>query len=237
MEYFEYKNVVIETPHSMEAEAYRKMELNISITSLNRRMQVIQCTSATPEDGKTTTSINLAAVYAEKGKKVILLDFDLRRPKVHRAFHQINDNGFFDYITNDVDFHELIVHDETKIDLLLTGKRMSYPNIVLESKKTRDLVENLRKEYDYIVIDTPPVLSVTDALIVSQFVDGVVFVAAYNKTRKEDSKEALKLLINNNAFVIGGVLANIDMRKRRGYYRYGYGYGYGYYGSAEKEKD
>jgi capsular exopolysaccharide synthesis family protein len=154
MEFFEYKNVVIETPHSMEAEAYRKMELNISITGLNRRMQVIQCTSATPEDGKTTTSINLAAVYAEKGKKVILLDFDLRRPKVHRAFHQINDNGFFDYITNDVDFHELIVHDETKVDLLLTGKRISYPNIVLESKKTFDLIENLRKEYDYIVIDT-----------------------------------------------------------------------------------
>jgi capsular exopolysaccharide synthesis family protein len=235
MEFFEYKNVVIETPHSMEAEAYRKMELNISITGLNRRMQVIQCTSATPEDGKTTTSINLAAVYAEKGKKVILLDFDLRRPKVHRAFHQINDNGFFDYITNDVDFHELIVHDETKVDLLLTGKRISYPNIVLESKKTFDLIENLRKEYDYIVIDTPPVLSVTDALIVSKIVDGVVFVAAYNKTRKEDSKEALKLLKNNNAFVIGGVLANIDMRKRRGYYRYGYGYGY--YGSAEKDKE
>lgn len=235
MEFFEYKNVVIETPHSIEAEAYRKMELNISITGLNRRMQVIQCTSATPEDGKTTTSINLASVYAEKGKKVILLDFDLRRPKVHRAFHQINDKGFFDYITNDTDYHELIVHDETNVDLLLTGKRISYPNIVLESKKTRDLVENLRKEYDYIVIDTPPVLSVTDALIVSQIVDGVVFVAAYNKTRKEDSKEALKLLKNNNAFVIGGVLANIDMRKRRGYYRYGYGYGY--YGSAEKEKE
>jgi capsular exopolysaccharide synthesis family protein len=235
MEFFEYKNVVIETPHSIEAEAYRKLELNIAISGLNRKMQVIQCTSATPEDGKTTTSINLAAVYAEKGKKVILVDFDLRRPKVHRAFHQINDKGFFDYITNDIDIHELIIHDETKVDLLLTGKKISYPNIVLESNKTRDLIEQLRKEYDYIIIDTPPVLSVTDALIVSKIVDGVVFVAAYNKTRKEDSKEALKMLRTNNAFVIGGVLANIDMRRRRGYYRYGYQYGYGYYGSSEKE--
>jgi capsular exopolysaccharide synthesis family protein len=235
MEFFEYKNVVIETPHSIEAEAYRKLELNIAISGLNRKMQVIQCTSATPEDGKTTTSINLAAVYAEKGKKVILIDFDLRRPKVHRAFHQINDKGFFDYITNDTPIHELIIHDETKVDLLLTGKKISYPNIVLESNKTKELIEALRKEYDYIVVDTPPVLSVTDALIVSKIVDGVVFVAAYNKTRKEDSKEALKMLKTNNAFVIGGVLANIDMRRRRGYYRYGYQYGYGYYGSSEKE--
>lgn len=235
MEFFEYKNVVIETPHSIEAEAYRKLELNIAISGLNRKMQVIQCTSATPEDGKTTTSINLAAVYAEKGKKVILLDFDLRRPKVHRAFHQINDKGFFDYITNDTDIHELIIHDETKVDLLLTGKKISYPNIVLESNKTKQLIEALRKEYDYIVVDTPPVLSVTDALIVSKIVDGVVFVAAYNKTRKEDTKEALKMLRTNNAYIIGGVLANIDMRRRRGYYRYGYQYGQGYYGSNEKE--
>jgi len=235
MEFFEYKNVVIEAPHSIEAEAYRKLELNIAISGLNRKMQVIQCTSPTPEDGKTTTAINLAAVYAEKGKKVILVDFDLRRPKVHRAFHQINDKGFFDYITNDTPIQELIVHDEMKVDLLLTGKKISYPNIALESNKTRELIEALRKEYDYIVVDTPPVLTVTDALIVSKIVDGVVFVVAYDKTRKEDSKEALKMLKTNNAFVIGGVLANIDMRRRRGYYRYGYQYGYGYYGSSEKE--
>ncbi|MDP2426437.1 MAG: CpsD/CapB family tyrosine-protein kinase [Candidatus Izemoplasmatales bacterium] len=234
MEFFEYKNVVIETPHSMEAEAYRKLELNIAMTGLNRRMQVIQCTSATPQDGKTTTSINLAAVYAEKGKKVILVDFDLRRPKIHRAFHQINDKGLYDYVIDNVDYHELIIHDESKVDLILTGKKLSFPHIVLESQRVKELVESLRKEYDYIIVDTPPVLSVTDALVVSKMVDGVVFVAAYNKTRKDDSKEALKLLRINNAFVIGGVLANIDMRKRRGYGYNGYNY---YYGDSEKEKD
>lgn len=242
MEFFEYKNVVIETPHSMEAEAYRKLELNIAITGLVKRIQVIQCTSATPEDGKTTTSINLAAIYAEKGKKVIILDFDLRRPKIHRAFHQINEKGFFDYITENVDYHELIIHDESHVDMLLTGKKLSYPHIVLESKKTLDLIEGLRKEYDFIIIDTPPVLSVTDPLVVSKYSDGIVFVAAYNKTRKEDSKEGLRLLKANNAFIIGGVLANIDMRKARGYYGRNYYYGYGYgYGEkdkeAEKEKD
>lgn len=227
MEYFEYKNVVIETPNSMEAEAYRKLELNISMKATKRNLQVIQCTSATPEDGKTTTSINLAAVYAEKKRKVIILDFDFHRPKIHRAFHKVNDSGFYDYIRDDVDYHQLIIKDESGIDLLLTGKHLSFPHIVLESQKTIKLIESLRNEYEYIIIDTPPVLSVTDAAIISKLADGVVYVAAYNKTKKDDCKEGLRQLQENNANIIGGVLANVDVRKTKGYR------GYHYY-SAEK---
>jgi capsular exopolysaccharide synthesis family protein len=224
VDYFEYKNVVLESPNSIETEAYRKLELNIAIASLDRTMQVIQCTSATPEDGKTTTAINLAAVLMEKGKKVIILDFDLRRPKIHRAFHKINDSGFFDFITNHVDYHDLIIHDETKIDLILSGKHMSYPHIVLESSVTGQLIQNLRKEYDYIIVDTPPVLSVTDPVVVSKYVDGIVYVVAYNKTKKDDAKEGLKILRQNNAFILGGVLANVDFRKTKGYHAYHYSY-------------
>lgn len=222
MEYFEYKNVVIETPNSVEAEAYRKLELNISMKATKRNLQVIQCTSATPEDGKTTTAINLAAVYAEKKRKVIILDFDFHRPKIHRAFHKVNDKGFYDYIRDDADYHQLIIKDESGIDLLLTGKHLSFPHIVLESAKTLNLIESLRKEYEYIIIDTPPVLSVTDASIISKFVDGVVYVAAYNKTKKDDSKEGLRQLRENNANIIGGVLANVDVRKTKGYRGYHY---------------
>jgi len=233
MEFFEYRNVVIETPNSREAEAYRKLELNLAIASLDKPLQVIQCTSATPEDGKTTTSINLAAVFAEKGKKVIILDFDLRRPKIHRAFHQVNDKGLYDYITHDTDFHDLIIHDASKIDIILTGKHLSYPHIVLGSQKVANLVNELRKEYEYIVIDTPPVLSVTDPLIVSKIVDGVIYVVAYNKTKKDDAKEGLNQLRQNNANVVGSVLANIDVRKTKGYGYKGYHY---YYSSDSKEE-
>lgn len=233
MEFFEYRNVVIESPNSREAEAYRKLELNLAIASLDKPLQVIQCTSATPEDGKTTTSINLAAVFAEKGKKVIILDFDLRRPKIHRAFHQVNDKGLYDYITHDTDYHDLIIHDTSRIDLLLTGKHLSYPHIILGSQKANALVNELRKEYDYIVIDTPPVLSVTDPLIVSKYVDGVVYVVAYNKTKKDDAKEGLSQLRQNNANIVGSVLANIDVRKTKGYGYKGYHY---YYSSDTKEE-
>jgi len=222
MEYFEYKNVVIETPNSIEAEAYRKLELNISMKATKKNLQVIQCTSASPEDGKTTTCINLAAVYAEKKRKVIILDFDFHRPKIHRAFHKVNDSGFYDYIRDDVDYHELIVKDESGIDLLLTGKHISFPHIVLESQKTLKLIESLRNEYEYIIIDTPPVLSVTDSSIVSKYADGVVYVAAYNKTKKDDCKEGLRQLKENNANIIGGVLANVDVRKTKGYRGYHY---------------
>jgi len=230
MEYFEFRNVVIETPNSVEAEAYRKLELNISMMSIDKPTQVIQCTSAAPEDGKTTTAINLAAVYAEKGKKVIILDMDMRRPKIHRAFHKANDRGFYDYITDNVDYHELIIHDESTIDLLLTGKHMSFPHIVLESHKTADMIKQLRTEYDYIIIDSPPVLSVTDAIIISKYTDGVVYVVAYNKTKKEDAKAGLVQLQKNNARIFGSVFANVDVRKTRGYYGYDY-----YYGSKKSE--
>ena len=223
MEFFEYRNVVIEFPNSPEAEAYRKMELNIRMSNLDRPLKVVQSTSATPQDGKTTTAINLAAVYAEKGKKVIILDFDLRRPKIQRAFHKSNEVGLYDFVVNDKNIHDLIIHDESGIDLLLTGNKLSYPHIVLQSKKVIDMVDDLRNYYDYIVIDTPPVLSVTDALVVSKYVDGVIYVAAYNQTRKDNAKAGLEQLKENDANIIGGVLANIDVRKAkgtRGYYYY-----------------
>lgn len=222
MEYFEYHNVVIEDPMSIEAEAYRKLELNVKMKGIDNPYQVIQCTSPTPRDGKTTTSINLAAVYAEKGKKVIIVDFDLRRPKIHRAFHKVNDRGLYDYVTDNVDYHELIKKDESGIDLILTGKHLSYPHIFLESKKAQGLIDALRKEYDYIIIDTPPILSVTDPLIVAKYVDGVIFVVAYNQTKKDDAKTALEQLRLNKADIIGGVLADVDMRKHKYYYNYQY---------------
>lgn len=227
MEFFEYRNVVIESPNSPEAEAYRKLELNIRMSDLDKPLKVIQSTSATPQDGKTTTAINLAAVYSEKGKKVIILDFDLRRPKIHRAFHKSNDVGLYDFVVNDKDVHDLIIKDESGIDLLLSGNRLTYPHIVLQSNKIINMVNELRKEYDYIVIDTPPVLSVTDALVVSKFVDGVIYVAAFNQTKKDNAKTGLEQLQENGAYIIGAVLANIDVRKAQG------NYGYYYYSNNE----
>ncbi|MGD9761997.1 MAG: CpsD/CapB family tyrosine-protein kinase [Candidatus Izemoplasmatales bacterium] len=220
MEVFEYKNVVIETPNSPQAEAYRKLELNLRMSSIDKPYQVMQITSATPEDGKTTTAINLASVYAERGKKVLILDFDLRRPKIHRAFHKINDLGLFDYIVNETQIEDLIVKDDSKVDLLLTGNALSSPHVILQSKKISDLIQRMREIYDYIIVDSPPVLTVTDALIISNLVDCVIYIVSYKKTKKDQAKLALKQLKENNANVIGAVLSNIDVKQNRDYYNY-----------------
>lgn len=222
MEFFEYKNVVIETPNSLEAEAYRKLELNIRMQAIDKELKVIQTTSPTPKDGKTTTAINLAAVYAERGFKVLIIDFDLRKPKIHRAFKKANEMGFYDFIVEDKDINDLIIKDDSKIDLLLSGNKISAPNIVLQSNKTKNLVEKLKGLYDLIIIDSPPILSVTDAFIISELADGVIFVVAYNQTKKEDAKEALEQLQDTKANILGSVFANVDPKKHKSSYDYYY---------------
>ncbi len=226
MEFFEYKNVVIETPNSPEAEAYRKLELNIRLQSIDKPLHVLQTTSATPRDGKTTTAINLAAVYAERGKKTIIVDFDLRKPKIHRAFNKANDLGFYDYIVEDKTVEDIIIKDESGIDLILSGQHTTSPHIILESKKTANLVDKLKTLYDVIIIDSPPVLSVTDAFIISKLVEGVIYVVAYNQTKKEEAKVGLKQLQEAKVNVLGTVFANVDPKQT--------GYSYNYYYSKEE---
>ncbi|MCF7924703.1 MAG: CpsD/CapB family tyrosine-protein kinase [Candidatus Izimaplasma sp.] len=229
MEFFEYKNVVLETPNSLEAEAYRKLELNIRIQAIDDELKVIQTTSPTPKDGKTTTAINLAAVYSERGLKVLIIDFDLRKPKIHRAFKVANEIGFYDYIVEDKNIDDLIIKHESKIDLLLSGNRISTPNIVLQANKTKNMLDRLKERYDIIIVDSPPVLSVTDAFIISEIVDGVIFVVAYNQTKKEDAKNALTQLQDTEVNILGTVFANVDPKKNR--------YSYDYYYRREDEDE
>jgi capsular exopolysaccharide synthesis family protein len=227
MEFFEYKNVVIETPNSPEAEAYRKLELNIRLQSIDNKLQVIQTTSPTPKDGKTTTAINLAAVYAERGLKTLIIDFDLRKPKIHRAFKKANDIGFYDYIVDDKAIEDIIINDESGIDLILSGKHMTSPHIILESKKTELMINKLKTLYDVIIVDSPPVLSVTDAFVISNFVDGVIYVVAYNQTKKEDAKVGLQQLRDADINILGSVFANVDPKIT--------GYSYNYYYRQDEE--
>ncbi|MFP4478400.1 MAG: CpsD/CapB family tyrosine-protein kinase [Candidatus Izemoplasmatales bacterium] len=230
MEYFEYRNVVIETPNSLEAEAYRKLELNIRMLGLDQPIRVLQTTSASPKDGKTTTAINLAAVYAERGLKTIIVDLDLRRPKIHRAFHKANDLGFYDYIVDDKAIEDIIIKGDGDIDLILSGERISSPHIVLQSKKTLDMIEKLKTMYDMIIVDSPPVLSVTDAFVISKIVDGVVYVVAYNQTKKDEAKVALDQLRDKKVNVLGTVFANVNPKIS------GYSYNY-YYREVEEDEE
>lgn len=208
----DYEIVVHTRPNSAYAESYRKLPLDIKYSSVDKEPQVIQITSSISGEHKTTTASNLAAVYVEMGHKVLLLDCDLRKPKVHRAVSIVNDEGLTDYLIDKIDYQSLIKKTKYGFDVINAGDKVPYPHVVLHSKKFRELIAQLRKEYEYIIIDCPPVLVVTDSLIVGQVVDTTLFVVNQNLVKKSESKEAVRQLRESGLKIAGVVLCDVSWR-------------------------
>lgn len=203
-------------------EAFEKLQVNVNLASVDKKIKVIQITSSLQDEGKTTVAVNLAYSYAVKGEKVLLVDLDIRRPKVHRNFNAANENGLVDYASGKVKKEQLIKKTNYNIDIILTGTKTPYPVKLLESELMKSLLDEAREKYDYIILDTPPVSAVVDPLIVSKLADGVVFVIEANRTKKQFVKDSLAQLENAQANIIGLVLKSV---KSRGYdYKYKYRY-------------
>lgn len=207
-----YRIAVKDFPNSNYAESFRKIPLNLKYINVDNEPKVIQITSSNASEHKTSTSLNLAAVYSELGKKVLLIDCDLRRPKVHRAFNIVNLEGLSNYLVGSIEFENLVVKTEYGFDFIPAGESVPFPHVVLRSEKFRNLIELLREKYDYIIIDTPPVLLVTDSLIISGLVDATVFVINQKTSLKTEVKESLGLLKDSNAKIAGVILSNVDKR-------------------------
>ena len=174
-------------------------------------------------EGKTTLISNVAYLLAQRGKKVLMIDLDLRRPKVNRIFSVINKAGLTDFLLDKVEMKDLIQKSEDGIDFIVSGEKTTSVVQVLQSKKLQDLFENLRKEYDYILLDTPPVIVVSDALLVNNLADGIIFVVAHGQGRKSMVKEAISSLTRNNVPIIGITMTQDRVSKGK---RYGYTYTY-----------
>ena len=203
-------------------EAFEKLQVNVSLASVDKKIQVIQITSSLQDEGKTTVAVNLANSYAVKGEKVLLIDLDIRRPKIHRNFNAANENGLVDFASGKIKKEQLVRKTNYNIDIVLTGTKTPYPVKLLESELMKSLLDEARGIYDYIILDTPPVSAVVDPLIVSKLADGVIFVIEANRTKKQFVKESLAQLENAQANVIGLVLKSV---KNRGYdYKYKYKY-------------
>ena len=198
-----YRIITSQDPTSFVSEEYHKLKLNLDYSSIDKKNQVIQVTSTVMSEGKTITVLNLAVSYSQNGKKVVLIDLDLRRPKVHRGFNFKNENGISEYLADKIDKSQLIKKTEIGVDVILAGEKTPFINSLLESKKLKDLIEELRKEYDYVLIDTPPVSVVADPLIISKIVDGVVYVVASRKAKKTLIKESLNSLKLTGCNVLG----------------------------------
>ena len=227
----QYRIITVEQPLSLAAESYRRIKTSLEFANVDKHPQVIQVCSSMQGEGKSITVLNLAATYAEDGKKVIAVDLDFRRPKLHRAFRQENKNGITDVLAGNVSLEEAIIHGDNGIDCLNRGTKAPYPTALLGSENMSKLFEELRKEYEYIIVDCPPILAVSDAAIISKLCDGCLFVVSQAKTEKAAARESVKILRDNGVNILGVVFANISAKRGNYYYSNKYKYYYqNYYG-------
>lgn len=181
--------VTMANPRSTSSEAYRKLRTNIQFSSIDSQIQTIMIASAASGEGKTTTIGNLAVTYAQEGKKVLLMDTDLRKPAVHLMFNVPNHVGLTSVLSSQYKVTEVL--RETGVEglhVLSSGPIPPNPSEMIGSRKMTALLVDLKQEYDVILFDTPPVLTVTDALIISSLCDGVILVVSAGKVKKIWSK-------------------------------------------------
>ncbi|MEI8240751.1 MAG: CpsD/CapB family tyrosine-protein kinase, partial [Actinomycetota bacterium] len=178
-------------------------------------------------EGKSTTAANLAFVMSRAGQRVVLLDCDLRRPRLHDFFGLPNTIGFTDLLVGNASLDDVLqrVAGEENLSIITSGPIPPDPSELLSSKKARDVIEQIRGRADLVIIDSPPVLAVTDPLVLANVVDAVVLVAAAGKSDKRFTIKAMEQLQLVDAHVVGAVL---NRQGSRGSDSYGYGYGYGY---------
>jgi succinoglycan biosynthesis transport protein ExoP len=222
------KNLItLLNPKSPAAEAYRAMRTNIHYCGIDKELKTIVVTSPGPSDGKTTTSCNLAISFAQNGKKVLLIDADLRKAKVHKYFDLPNHVGLTNCLVDNVDPSDAIMlrKDIPNLHFILAGHVPPNPAELLGSNKMKELLEKLQGSFDVIVIDTPPVMNVTDSTILAGMADGIILVVSAGETNIEIAREALKTISEVGTKILGTALVKIDAQSVGSYYRY-YSYEY-----------
>lgn len=210
-------------------EAYRVIRTSIQFAQAGKELKTLAVTSCMPNEGKSMTAANLAVVLTQAGKSVLLIDCDMRNPTVHKNFNLSNKVGLSSCISMGTALSDAV--QKTSIEGLyaLTGGVIPpNPSELLGSEQMKNVLQRAKEQYDYVLIDTPPVMPVTDALIVSRFVDGMILVIASAEVKVEMARDVKKQLQQAGANILGVVLNKV----RSEHHGYGYGYYY-YYGSKE----
>ncbi len=217
-------------PRSGLAEAARAVRTNLLFMNPDHAMRILLVTSAAPSEGKTTVACSIAISMAQGGHRVCIVDCDLRRPRLHRIFGRVGDDGVTNVLSGDASLDQVarptIVPN---LDCIPAGPMPPNPADLLHSEKFANFLAGLSSRYDRVVIDSPPVAAVTDSAILSTLVDSVVFVVRAFQTSRNISKQGMRALLDVDAPVAGVVLNAVDLDKRPGYYQYYYyrqeGYG------------
>lgn len=205
-------------PRSTGAEAYRRIQANLEFIDVDHRPRTIVVTSAVTRDGKSTTSVNLALALAERSPRVLLIDADLRRPSIAELCGVEPDVGLTTVLRGAISAQEAIVPGGDSLSVLPAGALPPNPGQLLGSEAMRTLLATLSARYDYIVIDSPPLLSASDALGLAHIADGAIVVARYRSTRRGQLKDTIESLENVNARVLGIVLNQVKDRRSNVYY-------------------
>jgi exopolysaccharide transport family protein len=222
------------SPKSTASEAYRGIRTSILFSSAEQAPRVLIISSSGPREGKTITSANIAITMAQAGNRVVILDCDMRRPRVHKIFSLSRDRGMSNLLVGNDELDNVVVHtDIPNLDVIPSGPIPPNPSEVLSSQRMADLIEVLRGRYDRIIIDTPPITAVTDAVILSKVVDGVVLIVRAGVAHRELVRNAVEQLRQVNAHILGAVLNGVDMGRDSYYY---YQYYYYYYGEDGERK-
>jgi len=216
------------------AEAYRSIRTFILLSTGGNPPRVIMVTSPTRSEGKTTTSLNTAISLTKSNSKVVIIDADMRRPKLHNIFSVENIAGLSTFLSGNINFGEHLIKKTyvENLDLISSGPIPPNPAELLSSSRFQELIYNLYSIYNFIIIDTPPVIGISDPLIISSYTDGVILVIRSGMTDKNAVKEARRLLLSINAKILGVVLNSIDEASIR--YSHYYNYYKYYYTNEDK---
>jgi capsular exopolysaccharide synthesis family protein len=213
-------------PTSSSAEGFRTLRAAVSLTRNADKLRVISVTSTIPSEGKSLVASNLAIVTAQTGLRTLLVDADLRRPSVHKAFQLQSPVGLSAYLAERVNSISEIAHttEVPNLDVICCGATPSNPSELISSKRMMQFLDEASQRYDRVILDCPPVSAVADPLVVGAMADGVVFVTKFNKIRREHAVRSVQRIQDAGIHIIGLVLNDIDFEGKDSYY-----YSYHYY--------
>ena len=215
------ENSLIE-PSIKNFEPYNRLIANVKYSNVDNPYKVISFTSSIMDELKTTVASNFAFTLAHNEKTVIVVDLDTRKPRVHKMFNVTKENGIVEYLDGSIKFEEMVKKTDKGVDVITVGKNVVNPVTLLESEKLKNLIKELREKYDYVIIDTPPLMACNDSAIIAGIVDGVVFNVAINQGKKKEIRASINQLQDANANIIGINITKASIKDRGGYYYYYY---------------
>ena len=212
------KGFIADNPLSAYVEALRNLQVNLALSDVDQPVKTIVITSSSPEEGKSTLAYSFASAAAQFGKKTVLVDCDIRRPVQHSLAEINREPGLVDYLAHKKSLDKVLKKDlATGLSIIPAGESAPTPPDLLASQQMQQLIEKLSKDFDLVVFDSPPVMAVSDARILSRQVDRVLFAVRWAKTRRENAIYSIKQLTESGARVAGVALTRVDIKKHSEY--------------------